>query len=46
MQALSKMNANAVSRLMVVDDGVLVGVLTVKDLLRFLALKMELEKRG
>jgi hypothetical protein len=32
-----------VSRLMVVGDGRLVGVLALKDLLKFLSLKIELE---
>jgi Zn-dependent protease len=45
MQALSKMSGSGVSRLLVIDDGRLAGVLTVKDLLGFLSLKMELEKR-
>jgi Zn-dependent protease/CBS domain-containing protein len=44
MQALSAMNRNGVSRLMVVDGDRLLGVLTLKDLLRFFSLKMELEE--
>ncbi len=43
MKALVRMNATKTSRLMVVDGNRLVGVLSLKDLLRFLALKMELE---
>ena len=43
MEALAKMNRTGSSRLMVVDDGHLVGILALKDLLRFLSLKMELE---
>lgn len=44
MQALSLMNRTRRSRLMVVDQiGHLVGVVTLKDLLQFLALKFELE---
>jgi len=43
MKALVRMNSTGTSRLMVVDDGRLVGILSLKDLLRFLALKMELE---
>ena len=41
--ALSQMNQHHVSRLMVVSDGRLEGVLSLKDLLRFLSLKLELE---
>jgi CBS domain-containing protein len=44
MQALSLMNRTKRSRLVVVDAvGRLVGVLTLKDLLQFLALKFDLE---
>jgi Zn-dependent protease/predicted transcriptional regulator len=43
MEALSKMNRTGASRLLVVDQGRLVGVLTLKDLMRFMALKVELE---
>ena len=43
MKALTRMNSTGASRLMVVDNGRLVGVLSLKDLLKFLALKMELE---
>lgn len=44
MQALSRMSGGRVSRLMVVDDaGRLVGILSLKDLLEFLSLKIELE---
>jgi Zn-dependent protease/predicted transcriptional regulator len=42
MQALSKMSRTRNSRLMVVDDRQLVGVITLKDLLSFLSLKMDL----
>ncbi len=43
--ALSRMNANGVSRLMVVEaDGRLAGIITLKDLMRFLSLKMDLEE--
>ena len=46
MQALSLMNRTKRSRLMVVDQiGRLVGVLTLKDLLQFLALKFDLEEK-
>lgn len=43
MQALSLMSRNGASRLLVVDRDRLVGILTLKDLLQFFALKMELE---
>src|SRR4029077_19830360 len=46
MQALSQMSQTGASRLMVVDGGRLLGILTLKDLLRFFSLKMELEKAG
>lgn len=42
MRALSKMSRLGSSRLMVVTDGRLRGVVTLKDLLRLLALKVEL----
>ena len=45
IDALSRMNKAQASRLVVVDDGKLVGVVTLKDLLKFLSLKVELEKR-
>jgi len=43
MQALAIMNRTGNSRLMVVDGGRLMGIITLKDLLRFFALKMDLE---
>jgi Zn-dependent protease len=44
LEALSKMSRSGVSRMMVVEDGDrLAGILSLKDLLRFLALKIELE---
>lgn len=43
MQALGTMSRNGISRLMVVDGERLVGILTLKDLLKFFSLKMELE---
>lgn len=47
MQALSRMNSEGLSRLVVVDDaGALRGVLSLKDLVRFLGLKIELEEGG
>ena len=42
--ALSKMNKSGLSRLLVSEAGYLVGVITLKDLLRFLSLKVELEE--
>ena len=46
LEALSRMNRTGVSRLMVVDGDRLLGILSLKDLLRFLSLKMELEEAG
>jgi Zn-dependent protease len=43
MDALSRMSRGQVSRLMVVKDNKLVGVVSLKDMLKFLSLKMELE---
>lgn len=43
MAALKRMQQTGVSRLLVVEDGRLVGVLSLKDLLHYLELKMELE---
>jgi Zn-dependent protease/CBS domain-containing protein len=43
VKALSRMSQNSMSRLMVVDDGHLAGVITLKDMLKFLSLKVELE---
>ncbi|HSV31833.1 MAG TPA: site-2 protease family protein [Atribacteraceae bacterium] len=42
-QALSRISKSGNSRLLVVEDGKLVGVITLKDLLNFFSLKMELE---
>jgi len=44
MKALSLMNRTGNSRLMVVDGQRLVGVITLKDMLKFLSLKMDLEE--
>ena len=46
MQALSTMSRTGASRLMVVDGDRLLGILALKDLLRFFSLKMELEGAG
>jgi CBS domain-containing protein len=44
MEALAKMSRTGVSRMVVVEDGDrLVGILALKDLLKFLSLKIELE---
>jgi Zn-dependent protease/predicted transcriptional regulator len=43
VNALTKMNHNQATRLLVVDQGRLVGILALRDLLRFLSLKLELE---
>ena len=45
MQALSLMARTGSSRLIVVEGDRLVGVITLKDLLKFLSLKLELEHR-
>ncbi|MBD3370287.1 CBS domain-containing protein [Candidatus Fermentibacteria bacterium] len=43
-KALSRMSGSGVSRLVVEKDGVPVGVITLKDLLQLLALKVDLEE--
>jgi Zn-dependent protease/CBS domain-containing protein len=43
MKALSLMNSTANTRLMVLDGDRLVGIVTLKDLLRFFSLKIDLE---
>jgi Zn-dependent protease/CBS domain-containing protein len=43
MEALSKMSRTRNSRLMVVEDSQLVGMIALKDLLSFLSLKLKLE---
>jgi CBS domain-containing protein len=45
IEALAKMNRTGGSRLMVVDRGNLVGILTLKDLMKFMSLKVELEEQ-
>ena len=45
MKALALMNRTGNSRLMVVDGDHLVGIITLKDMLKFLDLKMDLEGR-
>ncbi|MBI3802452.1 MAG: site-2 protease family protein [Nitrospirae bacterium] len=44
--ALAKMNQSHTSRLLVMDRGRLIGTLSLRDLVRFLSLKEELEKDG
>jgi Zn-dependent protease/predicted transcriptional regulator len=46
IHALSRMSQTGRSRLMVVDENGLLGVITLKDLLQFLSLKTELEGNG
>jgi len=46
LHALSLMNRTGNSRLMVVEDGRLVGIVTLKDMLEFLVLKLNLEGTG
>lgn len=43
-KALAQMNRTGISRLMVVDGEKLVGVIALKDMLKFLSLKVELEE--
>lgn len=43
LQALARMRQTGHSRLLVVEDGHLAGILSVRDLLSFLALKLEIE---
>jgi len=43
--ALAKMSRNQTGRLLVVRDGQLVGIITLRDLLKFLSLKAELESQ-
>jgi Zn-dependent protease len=46
VNALTKMQTTGNSRLMVAEDGRLVGVVTLKDLLQLLSLKIDLEAPG
>ncbi len=45
MEALSKMNRTGSSRLIVVEGDHAVGVITLKDMLKFLSLKVELDQK-
>jgi len=44
LEALSAMSKTGASRLMVIDGDRLVGIVSLKDMLRFLSLKVELEE--
>ncbi len=44
VKALARMNQTGSSRLLVIDRGHLVGIVTLKDLLNFISLKVELEE--
>ena len=46
IQALAMMNQTGASRLLVVENGRLVGLVSLKDLLDFFSLKVELEERN
>jgi Zn-dependent protease/predicted transcriptional regulator len=43
VEALSGMRRNGASRMMVVDEGKLVGIISLKDMVKWLSLKMDLE---
>ena len=43
MDALSKMSQSGNSRLLVLEDGELVGIITLKDMITFLSMKMDIE---
>jgi Zn-dependent protease len=43
LEAISKMNSSGASRLIVVEGDRLVGIVSLKDMLKFLSLKVELE---
>jgi len=46
MEALTIMSRSGNSRLMVMDQGRLVGILTLRDLMSFLAMKLQLDGKG
>lgn len=46
LEALRRMQQSGLSRLLVIENGQLVGIISLKDLLRFLNLKLELEGEG
>ena len=43
MDTLSKMSRSGNSRLLVIEDGELVGIITLKDMMTFLSMKMDIE---
>lgn len=45
MRTLSRMNRTGRSRLLVVDDNQLKGIITLKDLTRFISLKLDMEEQ-
>lgn len=45
VKVLGTMNRKGVSRLMVTDDGELQGIISLKDMLKFISLRVELEER-
>jgi Zn-dependent protease/CBS domain-containing protein len=45
VSALSAMHRTGISRLMVVENNRLIGIITLKDMLRFLSTKLELEEQ-
>jgi Zn-dependent protease/CBS domain-containing protein len=45
IKALAQMNQSGISRMLVVENGRLVGLVTLKDLLDFFSLKVELEEQ-
>jgi Zn-dependent protease/CBS domain-containing protein len=46
LQALARMQRTGMSRLLVTEDGRLVGIVSLKDLLRFFQLKLQLDDEG
>jgi len=44
MRAMSRMNSNELSRLLVVDGDQLVGIIALKDMLRFLSMRIEMDE--
>ena len=44
MESLSKMSRTGNGRLLVLKDGKLVGIITLKDMIEFLSMKMDIEK--
>ena len=46
MVALSRMNRTGRARLLVVEGGELLGIVSLKDLMEFLSLKLDLEEKA